>query len=279
MKKIITLLIVLFGMLIPLNTFASRFDRFVLVSYPDAETYFNNIRIPVIERVSDKKQTFALKYGISAYAGLDKPVINDNYLKYINITQEKLIEISLIAYFVNFYPYYSDYRYYYAAQYLIYNIINPNIEIKIKDNKYAKEIIEIKDKIKKLIAGPQINTILNLNEPVTLEDENQVLKFFDLEYDINFLDINILDNKIEINPLKKGNTNLTFKLKNSTTDNIIDLYLFDKYSDVFVSNKPYEIKTNLNLVINEIDKIKKDKIQIEEITTYDLPNTYEKIIN
>lgn len=196
----------------------------------------------------------------------------NNYIEYsyndpiLNIPDEVLEKINLIAYYGYKYQNHDDLKWYGLTQYLIWQEIYPNLDIYFTNErfgnritKYTNELEEFKYLVNKDIVGLKLNDSYNLITNLETELlENELLNEYEIVNENNDLIATIKDNKLYVKTEKEGNFTFVLKHKNRLVNNMF-LYYSNSGQNLFLNGtvvKEYKINVSskdLSLVLEKKD--------------------------
>lgn len=232
----------------------------------------------ILHRTSDNQFVYCLE----PFASLNKNAlyqeINYDYARQLLIPEKTWERLNLLSYYGYMYEGHEDAKWYAITQILIWKTLYPDYDFyfseslngKRKVGAYQEEINELENLIlnhNKTVSFQNDNIKLNIGETITLKDENETLK----DYEIERSDIkaNIIDNSLIINSESLGEKTITLIKKDKRNLNKPLAYLHDESQNIIMSGyyepKIINIKVNVNgiaIKITKKDLDTKDTIKI-----------------
>lgn len=221
----------------------------------------------VIARNSDKKHLYCIEPGKSINSNI---LYNGSYeYNFNNLTQDELNKIKLYSYYGYGYQNHSGLNWYAATQYLIWKVKDFGLDIYYTDrlqgnriDKFVDEMNEIKNLVNNSLIKPSFNNNYNIKfgEVVTLHDNNNILKYYDVVGD-DVINASKNNNDLIISGKKSGSGKIKLIRKFNYYTNYPVIYSANDSQTLISSGNlddiVIEIKVNVSggkLIINKRDK-------------------------
>lgn len=142
-----------------------------------------------IRRASDGQYVYCIEPFVDLINNHSYEVYDEDYEKYLDISDEVLEHISLIAYYGYQYGNHTEDYWYYVTQMMIWRVLEPEGQFYFTDtlggenniDKYASEIAEIEALVASHYVTPQFTELtIKQGETVLLNDNNNVLKYYEV---------------------------------------------------------------------------------------------------
>ena len=267
MKKILLVILVVLGILLPIKVFATN-DYFETEYIPGE--YIKKFKggtgkyeqLKLIKRKGDSKIVYCTE--LWEQLSLDKYLSSyiENLPYYSGISEDTINKIKLISYFGYGYNNHTDKKWYAITQFMIWKITNPESEIYFTDtlngnriDKYTNEINEINNLINDYYLLPSINNNtynLRYNEPLSITDTNNVLSKFEFTNTGDYY-FNISGNTITYSTKKKGLTTVTASRKFNRLSGRSLIYPDSNGQDLFLPGNLDDVLLNINFNLPTID--------------------------
>lgn len=190
------------------------------------------------------------------------------------LTNEQLKQIELIGYYGYGYKSHTDYKYYLAAQELIWEMIRPNISLSWVTEKYGgttisvenekNEILELINRHYNMPSLKDSSIIMSINESKTFEFNEDFSDYEIVEGDGAI----IVDNSIIITTNNETGT-YKYKLKKIISNELEDttIYVLNGCQTLIYTNNKDEISFNFTIEV----KTGTLNFQLLDTETYDIP--------
>lgn len=238
----------------------------------------------------DGQLAYCLEPGVSVNHGSNAYSPNNWNSSGLSLTNDKINQIELIAYFGYGYSGHDSYLWYLAAQKLIWKVVNPSINVTLTLRKngptfsvstYENQITELVNNFKTApsFAGQTIKG--KLSEGVTLTDTNNVLSNWNVSSDDD-CNVEVSGNQVTITSDKEQDITLNMSRKGLSSNTSI-IYRSQGYQTVGVLklNTPIIRSTSVKLVNVEYPtitkEVSKDKVELGEEFTYTFQYTVDKL--
>ena len=221
----------------------------------------------VIARNSDKKHLYCIEPGKSINSNI---LYNGSYeYNFNNLTQDELNKIKLYSYYGYGYQNHNSLNWYAATQYMIWEVKDFGLDIYYTDrlqgnriDKFVDEMNEIKNLVNNSLIKPSFNNNYNIKfgEVVTLHDNNNILKYYDVVGD-DVINASKNNNDLIISGKKSGSGKIKLIRKFNYYTNYPIIYSANDSQTLISSGNlndvVIEIKVNVTggkLIINKRDK-------------------------
>ncbi len=238
-------------------------------------------------------------YCIEPWVQFDRNQEYDNFEYVTEISSEQIQNISLIAYYGYGYKNHTENKWYSITQVMIQREADKDGEVYFTDKlngqrveKFTKEIEEIENLVnthKKQIKFNSNNIHLIKGGKTTINDENEVLENYDLQYDSNNFKISKNNNELSIEALNSGEVNINLLKKDTIYNTSPIVYKLDNFQNLISVGKFPEMKTSIKVSATPgeiiVKKVDSDTLSCQTTgeaslhdTTFDLYNSNDELI-